>query len=122
MINKKLISILGSTGSIASSVFEIIHKKKNSFRINLLSANKNYNLISNQIKKYKPKYFFINNKDIFNDINKKFKNFPTKIINSLDKVKFSKKNDITISAIPGIDGLKPTIIMTKLSKKILIAN
>ena len=31
-------------------------------------------------------------------------------------------SDITISGVPGIAGLKPTLTMVKLSKKILIAN
>ena len=35
---------------------------------------------------------------------------------------FKKKTDITISAIPGITGLKPTLNMIRFSKKILIAN
>ena len=38
----KLISILGSTGSIGLSTLNIISKKKKLFRINLLSANKNF--------------------------------------------------------------------------------
>ena len=38
---KKKISILGSTGSIGSSVFKIIDKKRSYFQIYLLSANKN---------------------------------------------------------------------------------
>ena len=37
---KKSISILGSTGSIGSSTFQIINKKRKFFKINLLSANK----------------------------------------------------------------------------------
>ena len=32
------------------------------------------------------------------------------------------KSDLTISAIPGLAGLRPTISMIKNSKKILIAN
>ena len=36
-----------------------------------------------------------------------------KIINSLDKEHFIKKSDITISAITGIAGLKPTIYFIK---------
>ena len=60
----KKISILGSTGSIGRNVFKIIDSSKN-FKINLLSANKNYSLICNQIKKYKPKFFIINNPNVF---------------------------------------------------------
>ena len=46
----KLISILGSTGSVGVSALKITEKKKNIFKINLLSANKNFNLICHQIK------------------------------------------------------------------------
>ena len=46
---KKTISILGSTGSIGLNTIKIINKKKNNFQINLLSANKNFKLISKQI-------------------------------------------------------------------------
>ena len=33
-----------------------------------------------------------------------------------------KKNDISISAIPGLAGLEPTLIIVRRSKKLLIAN
>ena len=38
---KKIISILGSTGSIGLSALKIVDKKKSIFEINLLSANIN---------------------------------------------------------------------------------
>ena len=119
---KRSISILGSTGSIGSSVFQIINKKKNLFTINLLWANKNYKLICDQIKKYKPKYFVITDQKIFKKIRIKFKNHKVKIVNNFNDIKKKKNSDITVSAIPGISGLLPTISMIKLSKKLLIAN
>ena len=119
---KKTISILGSTGSIGLNTFKIINKKKNNFQINLLSANKNLKLISKQIKIYKPKLFIINDKRIFKKVAEKFKKSKTKILNSFEKIHNKKISHITVSAIPGIAGLKPTILMTKKSNKILIAN
>jgi 1-deoxy-D-xylulose-5-phosphate reductoisomerase len=116
------IAILGSTGSIGLSTLSIIDKKRNFFKINLLSANKNYKQICKQIIKYNPNFFVINDLVIFKKIKKKFKNRNIIILNSLDSFKFKKKIDITVSAIPGLAGLEPTIFMLKLSKKILIAN
>ena len=58
---KKSICILGSTGSIGKSSMSLISENKNVFSIDLLMANSNYKLICEQIKKYKPKYFVINN-------------------------------------------------------------
>ena len=119
---KKTISILGSTGSIGLNSLKIIDKKKNNFKINLLSANKNFKLIGKQIKKYRPSIFIINDQEIYKKIFKKFKNSKIKISNNFNLKKIVKKSDITISAIPGIAGLKPTINMVKKSKKLLIAN
>ena len=57
----------------------------------------------------------------FQKISIKFKK-KIKIINSLEDKYFINKSDITISAITGIAGLKPTIYFIKKSKKVLIAN
>ena len=118
---KKKISILGSTGSIGTTTLSIV-KKNSSLRIYLLSGNKNYSKILNQIKVYKPKYFIINDKKTFNKLKTKFKNRYTKIFNSFNEISKKIKFDLTVSAIPGIQGLNPTIQMIKQSNKILIAN
>ena len=107
---KLKISILGSTGSIGSTALKIINKKKKIFIVNLLSANKNIRLISKQIKKYNPKVFVVTNKKVFLKIKNKFKKSKTKIFNDFNNKSFLKSH-ITISSIPGIAGLKPTISM-----------
>tara|TARA_B100000941_G_C28503986_1_gene556048 strand:+ start:758 stop:1927 length:1170 start_codon:yes stop_codon:yes gene_type:complete len=118
----KWVSILGSTGSIGKNSLKIIDRKKKFFKIYLLSANKNYKLINLQIKKYNPKVFIINDREIFEKFKKKFNKKKIKILNDINKLSINKKIDITISAIPGIAGLKPTLKMIKKSKKILVAN
>ena len=70
---KTNISILGSTGSIGLTTLRIVDKKKSLFNIDLLSANKNYNLICKQIKKYKPKIFIIKDTNTLNKIKKNLK-------------------------------------------------
>ncbi len=119
---KKSISILGSTGSIGQNVLRIIDIKRNTFKINLLSANKNYHLIINQIKKYKPKIFVITDPKVFSKIKKRLKGKKIKIYDNFNFFIPKKKTDITVSAIPGIAGLKPTIKMMDSTKKLLIAN
>ena len=120
---KKKISILGSTGSIGATTLNILNKKKNIFKINLLSADKNLNLICKQIKIYKPNFFIINNFKVFQKVKTKIKKTKTRIVLSNNfRFKSLAKSDITLSAIPGLDGLTPTIEMIKKSKKLLIAN
>ena len=119
---KKNISILGSTGSVGLNTLKIIDKKKKYFKPFIFSANKNFKLISNQIIKYKPKYFIVNNKFFYQKIKEKFKNSKVKILNNYDKIKLKSGNGVTVSAIPGIAGLAPVLKLIKLSDKVLIAN
>ena len=119
---KTSISILGSTGSVGLSALKIIDKKKSFFKIKLLSANKNYQSICFQIKKYKPEIFVIIDEKIFVKIKKRFQNKKIKILNNFDDLFLKTKSNLTISAIPGLAGLQPTLMMIEKSKKILIAN
>ncbi len=96
-------------------------KKKNKFKVNLLAANSNYSKICYQIKKYNPKFFFINDIIIFKKLKNKYRKKKVKIINNFNDIKL-KKIDITISAIPGLAGLKSTLFAIKSSKKVLLAN
>ena len=89
---KKSLSILGSTGSIGLTTLKIIDKKKKDFKPLLFSANKNYKLICKQIQKYKPKYFVINNYNVFNKVKKRFKYIKgIKILNDFNIIKLKKK-------------------------------
>ena len=118
----KKIIILGSTGSIGKQTLEIIRKDKNKFKVLLLSTDKNINLISKQIKTFKVKYIVVTNKKKYGILKKRFRKikiFPD--FNKIDK-KLKVKADYTMSAISGIEGLRPTINIIKKTKRIAIAN
>jgi 1-deoxy-D-xylulose-5-phosphate reductoisomerase len=121
-MKKKTIAILGSTGSIGQSSLDIIKAVKE-FKVELITANKNYSKIIKQIKIFKPRLVIIFNEKVYLRIKQKFKNKNIIFLNNIIEVsKYISKIDITVSAIPGIAGLEPTIFFTKISKKILLAN
>jgi len=121
-MKKKTIAVLGSTGSIGQSTLDII-KKTNELKVELIFANKNYPKIIKQINFFKPKIVIINDKKTYLSAKKKYKKKNIVILNNTTNLqKYIKKVDITVSAIPGIAGLEPTILFTKISKKILLAN
>ena len=62
---KKIVSILGSTGTIGVNALNIFQKNKNLFKFNIFVANKNFNLICKQIVKFKPEIFVVNNLKVF---------------------------------------------------------
>jgi len=121
---KKTIAILGSTGSIGKSTVEIIKKDKKNFDIILLTTNTNYREILKQSKLFKVRNIVINNKKNYLILKKKFKNNKVNIFNNFDAFikKFTGKIDFTMSAISGLEGLKPTLDIIKFSKTIAIAN
>ena len=118
---KKKIGILGSTGSIGTSLLNIIKKKD--FEIIFLSANTNYKKLLHQAKIFKVKNLIITDpisykKAIKNKKNeiKIFDNF--NIFNHIIK----KKIDYVMSSISGLSGLYPTFKIIRFTKKIAIAN
>jgi len=117
---KKKVCILGSTGKIGKLCLEVISKKKNLFKVIVLSGNNNYKLLIQQIKKFSPKYIYLTNsileKKILSICKKK------KIIIVKDLKYFTFKIDITVNAISGINGLKPTLDIIKNTKEIGIVN
>ena len=121
---KKKIAILGSTGSIGKSTFEILKTDKNNFDIILLTTNNNYKEILKQAKEFKVRNLVINNKKHYISLKKQFKNKKINIYNNFDSFnkKFKSKIDYTMCAISGLAGLKPTLASIKFSKKIAIAN
>ena len=121
---KKKIAILGSTGSIGKTLFNILLKEKKNFELVLLTADKSHEILIKQAKALNVKNLIITNKKSFEILKKKTKNTKISIFNDytkLDKI-FKKKIDYVMSSISGIQGLEPTIKIIKFTKKIAIAN
>ena len=122
---KKKIIILGSTGSIGKTLFNILKKDKKNFDILLLTANKNINELLKQIKIFKVKNIIVTDKEKYSKIKFILKNKRVKVFNnfdSLDEIIKKKKVDYTMSSISGLEGLKPTLNLISYSKNIAIAN
>jgi len=101
------INIFGSTGTIGIKTLELIDKYNLKLNVNLLVCKTNYKKLIIQIKKYKPKYVFIDNEKYFYLL--KSKKLNTKILSSkqnLDKLLLKSRTDLTVLAIDGISALK----------------
>ena len=121
---KKKIAILGSTGSIGKTLLNIVNQNKDLIEVTLLTANKDYNTLIKQAKKYSVKNLIITDKESFKKIKQKKLNSKIKIFNNFDCLNkiFNKKIDYSMSSIVGIDGLEPTLKIIKFTKVIAIAN
>jgi len=121
----KKIAILGSTGSIGTILLNIIKKDKKNFKIELISANKNYKKLIKQAKYFNVKNLIITNQESFLKAKKINKNKNINIYNNFTSIKEILKNtkiNYTMSAITGFHGLKPTLNIIKFTRMIAIAN
>ena len=118
---KKKIGILGSTGSIGTTLLNVINKKNT--EVYFLMANKNYKKILKQAKIYSVKYVIITDKTSFKKAKKFNNNKKIIIINNYNFHEIiDTKLDYVMSAITGLAGLKPTFEIIKFTKNIAIAN
>ncbi|HOP50184.1 MAG TPA: 1-deoxy-D-xylulose-5-phosphate reductoisomerase [Ignavibacteriales bacterium] len=121
---KKKIAILGSTGSIGCNTLNIIRQFGDLFEVEALAANRNVELLIEQILEFKPKMVSIGTKDGVEKIKSlNIKNL--QVLYGDDGVLEISKNadyDIFSNSLVGFTGLKPTIEALKKGKRIAIAN
>ena len=121
----KKIAILGSTGSIGSTLIKVIKKDKKNFKIELITANKNYKKIITQVKFFKIKNVIITDQSSFLKVKKFFRNKKINIYDNFDSLNVIFKNrkiDYAMCSITGFYGLKPTLEIIRFSKVVAIAN
>lgn len=120
----KNISILGSTGSIGIQTLEVIENSKGIFNLKYLTANKNIDLLEEQVAKFKPENVVIKDEKLYHDF-KQRSNYSGNILCGDDGLITAASDasvDIVISALVGFAGVKPTIKALENGKTVALAN
>jgi 1-deoxy-D-xylulose-5-phosphate reductoisomerase len=121
----KNIAILGSTGSIGCNTLEVVDHLWPQFRVVALAAGCNASLLATQVEKYKPKIVSLRRRGEAEKFKRKFKDLKLRIAygpEGAEEVAGFEENDIVVSAITGIDGLRPTLTAVRAGKKVALAN
>ena len=109
--------LLGSTGSIGVNALKIA--KQFNIDVEVLVAGKNYQLLNKQIEEFNPKYVVVENKTIAEKVN--FENVKYGIDEILKVIEIAE-SEIVVNAIVGEAGLKPTLKVMEVGKKLALAN
>ena len=119
----KNIIILGSTGSIGVQTLEVVEKLSDKFNIKALACGNNIELLKEQIKKFKPEFVCIKDKNKINDIKKEFSNIEIYYgKEGLIKLAQIPDYDILVSATNGIVSVRATLEAIKNKKTVALAN
>jgi len=125
----KIISILGSTGSIGTQTLDVIRNNKDKFEIYGLSANRSVDKLIDQILEFKPKIVCIYDGTKFLDLKSKVDELDIDYdielctgMDGLNKIADAKENNILLTSVVGMIGLIPTLTAIKRSTTIALAN
>lgn len=125
MENKKHIAILGSTGSIGTQALDVIKKNDRLFKVSVLTANNNADLLIQQALEFEPDTVVIANQNLYPKVKEALKDTYIKVFageESIEDVVTFSEIDIVLVALVGFSGLKPTISAIKAKKVIALAN
>jgi len=123
----KLVTILGSTGSIGESTLDVISRHPDAYGVFALTCNSNIEKLVKQCEKFKPEYAVVTSSEsaILCSGLLSTKNLQTEVlvgIDGLNAVAGDDAVDIVMSAIVGAIGLEPTLCAVNSGKKVLLAN
>jgi len=121
----KNIVILGSTGSIGKNALEVISELKNSFKVIGMSAGVNAELLSLQIRRFRPSIVALKDAGRINIIKKAAAKSNTRIFSgtgSLCRLASAKDADTVLVAITGSRAIMPILSAIRSRKTVALAN
>jgi 1-deoxy-D-xylulose-5-phosphate reductoisomerase len=122
----KHLSILGSTGSIGTNVLNIVEMFPRQFNVKALAAKKNINLLVRQIEKFQPEVVAVFDEVRAQELKDRLS--PGTVVDILSgddgyrSVAAYTGADMTVTALVGAAGLKPTLAAIEAGKTIALAN
>lgn len=121
----KHIAILGSTGSIGTQALEVVQANKDKFKVEVLSANSNIDLLASQAIAFDVNAVVIQDETKYQALKDLLSNTDIKVFcgdDALAEVVTFESIEIVLTALVGYAGLKPTISAIKAKKNIALAN
>lgn len=122
---QKRIAVLGSTGSIGRQALEVIDHHPERFTVEVLSANKNSELLIRQALHFHPNAVVISRKELYPQVAAELQPYNIKVYageESNNQIVEMESVDIVLVALVGFAGLLPTINAIKAKKQIALAN
>ena len=121
----KYLSILGSTGSIGRSALEVVSLHDQEFKIVGLAAGRNLKLLAEQVQEFKPEIVSLEKQSDVQTFRNLCAYVPDDIVwgqEGAETVAASSRNEIVLSAITGISGLRPTLAAVRSGARVALAN
>ena len=116
---------MGSTGSIGTQALEVISDNLDVFEVEVLTANKNANLLIAQAQKFLPNAVVIVDENHYSCVSEALSSLDIKVYageRALTSIVEMESIDLVLTALVGYSGLKPTMRAIEYGKQIALAN
>lgn len=123
--HKRVIAVLGSTGSIGTQTLQVVEEHPECFEVYALTANERVDELIEQARKFLPEAVVIANENKYDRLKEALHDLPIKVYAGYDavcQIVQSQPIDIVVTALVGFAGLRPTIEAIKAGKAIALAN
>jgi 1-deoxy-D-xylulose-5-phosphate reductoisomerase len=120
---KRILSILGSTGSIGTQSLDVVRGL--GLKVCALAANSNIALLENQIREFKPQVAAVFDLDAAKRLKLAVADTSVRIVAGMDGVceaAVMSGADLVLNSVVGMVGLKPTLAAIGAKKDVALAN
>ena len=124
-MTKKRIAILGSTGSIGTQALGVVSEQKDRFKVEVLTAHRNAELLIEQSIKHQPNVVVIGEESLYDKVYAALDAHHIKVYagaEALSQVVQMETVDLVLTALVGYAGLIPTLAAIDAEKNIALAN
>lgn len=121
----KHIAILGSTGSIGTQTLQVIEANPDRFCAEVLTANRNADLLIEQARKFKPGIVVIADEEKYSYVQEALSLEDVKVYAGADaiaQVVATASVEVVVTAMVGYSGLIPTVNAIRAGKTVALAN
>jgi 1-deoxy-D-xylulose-5-phosphate reductoisomerase len=122
----KTLALLGATGSIGTQALEVVRQQPGRFRVAVLSAQRQWELLAQQAHEFRPAAVVIGDESCYHSLKAALADQPeTEVLSgtaALAEVVTRPEIDIVLTALMGYAGLLPTVAAIRAGKDIALAN
>jgi 1-deoxy-D-xylulose-5-phosphate reductoisomerase len=122
----KTLALLGATGSSGTQALEVVRQQPGRFRVAVLSAQRQWELLARQAREFRPAVVVIGDDSLYQHLKAALADQPeTEVLAgpaALAEVVTRPEIDIVLTALMGYAGLLPTVAAIQAGKDIALAN
>jgi len=124
----KRLALLGSTGSIGTQTLEVVRgleKSRCPVKIEVLAARSNIRLLEEQIREFRPAAAVVFDPDAARELRTRVRDLDITVLEGMEglcEAAAWETADITLNAVVGMVGLRPTLAAISAKKTLALAN